>query len=149
MVRPDIRAAFEERFGRLSSDRLSDIVAAFLGRWDMVQPTAREPFARQLSAALDASQPPGELETLGDLGQVYVTMRATRQAERFLRCGEEEARRQLTIWMSSARFRGETPDGTTRWRFVNTRAHISATVALEAPLAIVLTAEVRGARGGR
>ncbi len=83
---------------------------------------------------------------LGDAGQVYVTLAAAERYAQFAGMQIEGARRELTVLLLDARL---TRDGTPahwRARSRSTGLDISATVAREGPLLVVLSCNIREAR---
>lgn len=87
------------------------------------------------------SEPP--VVRLASLGQVYVTLAAAERHAAYSRQPIEQARRELTAILLSARL---VRDGEpSHWRFRSNRSDldISATVAREGPLWVVLSANVR------
>jgi hypothetical protein len=89
---------------------------------------------------------------LGETGQVYVTLAAARVYAAHEGLEIESARRELTEDLLDARAAGETRTGAERWRFRRRSAgvDISATVAREGRLAVVVAVSVRDHNvGGR
>lgn len=86
--------------------------------------------------------------TLGETGQVYVTLAASRAYGAIERLGDEEARRELTEMLLDAK-ESETTPGQWRFRRRSEAIDITARVSKDNQLLVVTTVSVRPLNSSR
>lgn len=85
------------------------------------------------------------MSTLGEVGQVYVTLAAAKQFAAAAGIQLEEARRTLTELLLDARRMGESGSGAEQWRHRSRQSgwDIGAHISREGPLAVVVHVHCR------